>query len=324
MALIDTLTIRAVAGKGGDGVVRWLHVRGKEKGGPSGGDGGRGGDVIFRTVRDLGVLARYKGRKDFAAENGEPGGNDSMHGANGASITIDVPVGSFITNLSTGETFDLMEDNQEVIALKGGNGGFGNEHFKSSTNQNPYDFRPGANGQAAEFQIELKIIADAGFVGLPNAGKSSLLNALTAARAKIGDYPFTTLEPNLGVLFGYVLADIPGLIEGAAAGKGLGHEFLRHISRTKMLVHCVAADTPDPVAAYHTVRAELEAHGDGLAAKPELICITKIDAVPEARASEIQGLFAPLKRDVLLVTVLDDASIKHASDTLVQTLKKTV
>ncbi|MCL9972265.1 MAG: GTPase ObgE [Candidatus Pacebacteria bacterium] len=324
MALIDTLTIRAVAGKGGDGVVRWLHTRGKEKGGPSGGDGGRGGDVLFRTVRDLGVLARYKGRKDFGAEHGEPGGNDSMHGANGASIIIDVPVGSFITNLTTGETFDLMEDDQEVVALKGGNGGFGNEHFKSSTNQNPYDFRPGAQGQSAEFRIELKIIADAGFVGLPNAGKSSLLNALTAARAKIGDYPFTTLEPNLGVLFGYVLADIPGLIEGAAEGKGLGHEFLRHIARTKMLVHCIAADTPDPLLAYNTVRTELEAHGDGLGTKPELVCITKIDTVPDTRVTEIRSIFSALNRDVMAVTVLDDESIKKASDTLVQTLKKTV
>jgi GTP-binding protein len=324
MALVDTITIRAAAGRGGDGVIRWLHVKGMEKGGPSGGDGGRGGDFIFRAIRDLGVLARYKGQRDFKADHGEPGGSDSMHGANGADIIFDVPVGSFITRLGTDEMYELLNDGDEIVALRGGNGGYGNEHFKSSTNQNPFDSRPGQAGQEAEFRIELKIIADAGFIGLPNAGKSSLLNALTAAKAKIGDYPFTTLEPNLGVLYGHVLADIPGLIEGAAEGKGLGHEFLRHISRTKIVVHCVAADLDDPIAAYETVRAELIAHGDGLEHKPELLMLTKIDTVSEARVAEIQALFVGLGKKVCIVSVLDDALVKGASDTLVHFLSNEV
>ncbi|MEK7063623.1 MAG: GTPase ObgE, partial [Patescibacteria group bacterium] len=283
MALVDTITIRAESGRGGDGVVRWLHLKGKEKGGPSGGDGGRGGNVSFRAVRDLGILARYKGRAEFKASHGEPGGNTSMHGADGESLTIDVPIGSFITRESTGESFELLNDGEVVQVLEGGSGGLGNEHFKSSTNINPYDSRPGGAAEEDKFRIELKIIADAGIIGLPNAGKSSLLNALTAAHAKIGDYPFTTLEPNLGVLYGHVLADIPGLIEGAAEGKGLGHEFLRHISRTKVLIHCVAADSKDIEEAYQTVREELKAHDDALITKPELVFITKTDTISVAR-----------------------------------------
>lgn len=324
MALIDTMTIRVAAGRGGDGVVRWLHIKGKEKGGPMGGDGGRGGDVVFRVVRDLAILARYKGRSEFKAEHGEPGGNNDMHGANGANVVIDIPVGSFVTKKSTGETFEFLDDGEERIMLKGGNGGWGNTHFKSSTNQNPYDSRPGASGESDIFTIELKIIADAGIIGLPNAGKSSLLNALTAAKAKIGDYPFTTLEPNLGTLYGYVLADIPGLIEGAAEGKGLGDEFLRHISRTKILIHCVAGDLEDPESAYRTVREELKGHEGNLTEKPELIFITKTDTISPARLAEIIDAFKKEGREVRSVTVLDDASIKAANDALVQFIQKSV
>lgn len=324
MALVDRIKIRTAAGRGGDGVVRWLHSKGLEKGGPSGGDGGRGGNIQFRAVRDLGVLARYKGRSEFKADHGEPGGNNNMHGADAPAVTIDVPVGSTVTRTRTGESFDLLLDDEVVVVLKGGNGGYGNTHFKSSTNQNPFDSRPGQAGQTDEFRVELKIIADAGFVGLPNAGKSSLLNALTAAKAKIGDYPFTTLEPNLGVLFGYVLADIPGLIEGAAEGKGLGHEFLRHIARTKVLIHCLAADATDPFAIYRTVREELRAHDPALAHKPELLFITKIDTISDARFAEIVETFAAEGMAVQRVSVLDDSLIKKASDTIIQFIQKSV
>lgn len=322
MGLVDTITIHAAAGRGGDGVVRWLHLKGKEKGGPAGGDGGRGGDVIFRAVRDLAVLARYKGRSEFKAEPGEAGGNENMHGANGESIVIEVPVGSRITRLSTKESFELLNDNEEKVALNGGNGGYGNAHFKSSTNQNPYDSRTGAEGQRDGFKIELKIIADAGFVGLPNAGKSSLLNTLTAARSKVGSYAFTTLEPHLGVMYGYVLADIPGLIEGAHEGRGLGHGFLRHTARTRILIHCVAADLEDPMAAYRTVRQELVAHGDGLAEKPELIFITKTDTISASRLAEIEKLFSAEGLTTTPITILDDDLVKKASDTIVQFLQK--
>ncbi|MBU6310859.1 GTPase ObgE [Patescibacteria group bacterium] len=322
MALVDRITIHASAGRGGDGVVRWLHLKGKEKGGPAGGDGGKGGDVRFRAVRDLAILARYRGRGAFRAEPGEAGGNEDMHGANGESVTIDVPVGSVITRLGTGETFELIEDGAEQVALRGGRGGYGNAHFKSSTNQNPYEFRTGAAGEADAFRIELKIIADAGLIGLPNAGKSTLLNSLTAARAKVGAYAFTTLEPNLGVMYGYVLADIPGLIEGAHAGKGLGHGFLRHISRTRVLIHCVSAEEEDQLAAYKTVRSELEAYGQGLSQKPELVFITKTDTISASRLSEIQALFSQEGITTIPVTILDDASLKLASDSLVQFLTK--
>lgn len=324
MALVDTITLRCAAGRGGDGVVRWLHIKGKEKGGPSGGDGGRGGDIVFKAIRDLGVLARYKGRNDFKAEHGEPGGSQSMHGKNGENLIVEIPVGSLVTNTETGESFEFLNDEEEVSVLRGGNGGYGNEHFKSSTHQNPFDSRPGQSGQTGTFRIELRIIADAGLVGLPNAGKSSLLNALTAARSKIGDYPFTTLEPNLGVLYGYVVADIPGLIEGAAEGKGLGHAFLRHIARTKVLIHCVAGDLEDPQAAYATVRAELKAHDPELVTKPELIFITKTDTISASRYTEIAEGFAGSGVQVLPVSVLDDASVKQASDSIVQFLQKSV
>lgn len=324
MALIDTITIHAAAGRGGDGVVRWLHLKGKEKGGPAGGDGGDGGAVLFRAVRDLAVLARYKGRSEFKAEAGGAGGNDNMHGANGESIYIDVPVGSRITRLGTKEEFELLNEGDTHRALTGGRGGFGNAHYKSSTNQNPYESRLGTDGERDAFRIELKIIADAGLVGLPNAGKSSLLNSLTAARSKVGAYAFTTLEPHLGVMYGYVLADIPGLIEGASEGRGLGHGFLRHISRTRVLIHCVSAELEEPLTAYRAVRAELLAHGDGLSEKPELIFITKTDTISAARLAEIQKLFQNEKLRTIPVSILDDVLLKQASDTIIQFLKKTM
>lgn len=324
MSLVDTITIRATAGKGGDGVVRWLHLKGKEKGGPSGGDGGKGGNVFFHAVRDLGILVRYKGRTDFRAEHGEAGGGKDMHGADGASLTIDVPVGAFITRLGTGETFELLNDDETLCALSGGRGGFGNAHFKSSVNQNPYEATLGQPGEADDFTIELKIIADAGLIGLPNAGKSSLLNALTSARAKIGDYPFTTLEPNLGVLYGHILADIPGLIEGAAEGKGLGHDFLRHIERTKVLIHCVAGDSGDPYRDYLTVRTELELHQRALIEKPELIFITKIDTISASRYTEIESAFIHAGLSVQSVSVLDDALTKKASDSIIRFVQESV
>ena len=322
MALVDTITIHASAGRGGDGVVRWLHLKGKEKGGPSGGDGGTGGNVIFRAVRDLAILARYRGRGAFSAEAGEAGGNELMHGANGESISIEIPVGSVVTRLGTGEIFELIHDGEEYIALRGGRGGFGNAHFKSSTNQNPYEFRTGAPGEKDAFRIELKIIADAGLIGLPNAGKSTLLNSLTAARAKVGAYAFTTLEPNLGVMYGHVLADIPGLIEGAHEGRGLGHGFLRHISRTRVLIHCVSSEEADPIAAYTTIRKELAAYGQGLIEKPELVFITKTDTISASRLTEIQEAFATHGCKTIPVTILDDLSLKNASDALVQFIAK--
>ena len=242
MAFIDEMKFHAKAGRGGVGVVRWRHEHSKEWAGAAGGNGGRGGDVRVRAVRDLGILQRYRNIKAFDAQKGEDGMRDSKHGANGNDLVIDLPIGSIVTDHRTGHTFQLLEEGQNVRILKGGSGGLGNEHFKASTNTSPEESTNGYEGEEADFSVELELVADAGFIGLPNAGKSSLLNELTNADAKVGSYAFTTLEPNLGALYNFVLADIPGLIEGASEGKGLGHKFLRHVRRTKMLFHLVSLE----------------------------------------------------------------------------------
>ena len=225
MAFLDEITIHVAAGKGGDGVVRWRREKFISMGGPNGGDGGRGGHVTIRGVRSLRVLDQYKSKREFFAPNGVDGNSESLKGANGEELRIDFPIGSKVANLTTGQTWELTKEGQEITILKGGAGGYGNEHFKSSTNQAPKKATLGKPGEEADLHIEVSLIADVGLVGFPNAGKSSLLNALTNAQAKIGDYPFTTLDPNLGDLYGYIIADIPGLIEGASVGMGDGNIF---------------------------------------------------------------------------------------------------
>ncbi len=242
MAFIDEIEISVKAGRGGDGVVRWRHEKFKEFGGPSGGDGGHGGNVYVKAVRDVHLLHRYRTKKVFQAERGEAGGKNSLHGHDGKDLDILLPIGSVITNIETNKKISLRSESERILLLRGGAGGRGNESFKSSTNQTPYESTLGAPGSKGTFFIEIELIADIGLIGLPSAGKSSLLNALTSAHAKVGDYPFTTLEPNLGECFGYILCDIPGLIEGASRGVGLGHKFLRHIKRTKMLVHLISVE----------------------------------------------------------------------------------
>jgi GTPase len=316
MALVDEIIIRAKAGKGGNGVVRWLHEKGKEYGGPSGGDGGRGGDIIFKAVRDIAILAHYKGKNQFKAERGEDGKGKNMAGKNGADVVISIPVGSVVTRGGTGEVFELLEDGDTHTALKGGQGGYGNTNFKSSTNQNPEESTDGKEGEEDNFKVELKLIADAGFVGLPNAGKSSLLNALTKARAKVGDYAFTTLEPNLGVFYGYVLADIPGLIEGAHEGKGLGDSFLKHVSRTRVLIHCVPADSADLAKDYRTIRNELEEYDAELSRKPEIVFLTKADSVSSEEISAKIEMLKEMNEDVTAVSIIDDTLLKQAGERL--------
>jgi GTP-binding protein len=322
MAFIDELTILARAGKGGDGVVRWLHLKGKEFSGPSGGNGGNGGSIFIVGKRDLALLSRYRGEKKFQADNGNDGETLNMHGANGKDLFINIPVGSVVHNLETGEEFDITEEEKPVMLLKGGRGGAGNAVFKSSVNQSPTEFTPGLEGESAMLKIELRLIADAGLIGLPNAGKTSLLNALTGAGGKVAPYAFTTLDPNLGALYGKILADIPGVIEGASEGKGLGFKFLRHISRTKLLLHCISLESDDVLRDYETVRAELEKFEDGvLAKKPEIIVLTKSDTRTEAEIEKIVQTIARKNPEVTTVSVIDDASLKAFQDMLAEVLK---
>lgn len=322
MAFLDEITIHAQAGAGGDGVVRWRKDKFEPKGGPNGGDGGRGGDVIVRAIRSLRVLDQYRGKQLYKADDGEDGKTKSLKGADGDDLRIDFPVGATIKNLTTGETFELTKEGQEITILRGGVGGYGNEHFKSSTNQTPMESTPGKPGEEADFLIEVSLIADVGFVGFPNAGKSSLLNGLTNATAKIGDYPFTTIDPNLGDLYGFILADIPGLIEGASDGKGLGTKFLRHIAKTKVLVHLVSFENQNLMTAYETIRAELTAYGGGLAEKPEIILLSKTDTVDEATVAATVKKFAKLGKPVYTITLFDDASVKAFRDVLVKFLEQ--
>ncbi|MDR3546807.1 MAG: GTPase ObgE [Candidatus Pacebacteria bacterium] len=323
MAFVDEVTIYASAGHGGSGVVRWLHAKGKEKGGPSGGDGGRGGDIIIEGVRDLAVLSNYRYEKKFRADNGDSGDNNNKHGKDGKAVILKVPVGTIAKDTTRGTVIEILKAGQREVMFKGGPGGFGNAHFKSALNQNPMEATPGKMGQAGDIHITLKLIADAGFIGFPNAGKSSLLNALTRAQSKVGAYPFTTLEPYLGDLYGYLLADIPGLIEGASTGRGLGSKFLRHIERTRFIVHLVSAEQEDLVSAYTNIRKELDAFGSGLSDKKELVVLSKTDLLtPEQVGEAVKSLEKASGKEVLGVSILDDASIKRFSDRLIEILKK--
>ncbi len=321
MAFVDEIRIYAESGKGGDGVVRWLHTKTNARGGPSGGDGGRGGDAVLLGVRDYAALAHYRFEKKFCAEKGEDGKNNLKHGANGADILIRVPVGTVARVIDTGVEYEMTKEDERIVIFRGGMGGKGNARFKSSTNQNPFELTKGKDNKGGDIELSLKIIADAGLIGLPNSGKSSLLNALTQAKSIVGDYPFTTLEPHLGDFYRRILADIPGLIEGASSGKGLGIKFLKHIERTRILLHLVSASQDDPIASYREVRNEVELFGRGLPDKKEIIILSKIDLIsPEECETKKQLLIRETGREVLLVSIKDPVVLKEFSDRLTKLL----
>lgn len=319
---VDQIKIHMQAGDGGDGVVRWRQAAQEPKGGPAGGDGGDGGDVYVKAVRDVSLLERYAHKDEFRAEDGQDGGSENRTGADGEDLVVEVPVGSVIKYGKRQTGFELLEEGETRKVLSGGKGGFGNTHFKSSTNRAPKEQTDGKPGEEDDFLIELKLPVDAGFVGFPNAGKSSLVNALTNADSKVGQYEFTTTSPHLGDLYGYVLADIPGLIEGAAEGKGLGHEFLRHVTRVKMLVHCVSLEKDDPIAAYEQIRNELSEYDKSLTKKPEVVVLTKSDEVGNEELKARQSNFeASVDVPVYTTSVLDDESIKQFRDALIKKLR---
>lgn len=317
---IDELTLNIWAGKGGDGIVSWKHEKGVDHAGPGGGDGGRGGDVYLKGVHDIGRLSEYRFTKDFKAENGGSGLGNCMHGKSGQDMTIELPIGSVVTNIENGEFVEVLST-EPFLFLRGGYGGFGNFHFKGPKNTRPKESTLGKEGQGGHFFIELKLVVDLGLVGLPNAGKSSLLNSLTKAKAKVGNYEFTTLSPNLGDLYGFIIADIPGLIEGASQGKGLGHKFLRHVSRTKILLHCISCEHKSPKDAYDTVRNELGKHDLDLLRKTEVILFTKSDMVDGDKLKSNMEIFRKTHKHIFNVSIIDDKSIKELSDGLVKVLQ---
>jgi GTP-binding protein len=308
MKFLDEAKIHITAGAGGNGCVAFRREKFIEFGGPNGGDGGRGGDVWVEGVDGLNTLIDYRYQQHFKAQRGQHGMGQNRAGANGDDIVLKVPAGTEIWDEDGEELIaDISQVGQRLLLLKGGNGGFGNAHFKSSTNRAPRRANPGQEAEERWIRLRLKLIADAGLVGLPNAGKSTFLATVSAAKPKIADYPFTTLHPGLGVVRSgnreFVLADIPGLIEGAHEGAGLGDRFLGHVERCRVLLHLVDGTSEDPGQAYEVIRGELEAYGHGLAEKPEIVALSKADALDEeTRAERARQLEAAAGRKPLILS----------------------
>ncbi len=318
---VDYIKIYASSGKGGRGSSHLHREKYITKGGPDGGDGGRGGHIILRGNKDMWTLFHLKFKKHFRAEQGGDGSKSRSTGKDGMDIFIDVPLGTIIRDSETNEiVFEITENNEERVLLEGGMGGRGNWHFKSSTNQTPRYAQPGVEGTEGWYQIELKLLADVGLVGLPNAGKSTLLSVITAAKPKIADYAFTTLKPNLGIVEyrnykSFVVADIPGIIEGAAEGKGLGHRFLRHIERNSTLLFLIAADSDHIQKEYDILLNELKKHNPELLDKQRLLAISKSDMLDDELREEIKKEI-PTDIPFLFISSLAQTGLKELKDQL--------
>jgi len=327
MNFVDKVEIAITAGKGGNGKVSFRHEKFISRGGPDGGDGGHGGHVILIASRNQNTLVKFRYQKELRARDGDAGRAKRQHGKNGADLLVDVPVGTVVTKASGEVLADLTDDGQQAIIARGGKGGFGNAHFVSSTRQAPKFAEKGEPGEAFSAQLELKMIADVGLVGLPNAGKSTLLARISNARPEIADYPFTTLVPNLGVVdigdTSLLFADIPGLIEGASEGKGLGHEFLRHIERTAVVLHLIDAYQDDVVKAYKTVNAELKSHDKNLLNRPQIVVLNKVEGLDEEIVDDLMNkLHKVVPEGTPLLAISTQAGI--GLDNLVYTAKSAV
>lgn len=320
--LIDEATITVKAGNGGKGATTFKRNAQTAKGGPDGGNGGNGGDVYALGINDIMALMEFRYKKSVRGEDGVNGGKQNLYGRNGKELVVFFPIGTLITNLSTKETFEILDTTTKILLAKGGKGGRGNNEFKSATNQTPYYAEKGEQGEQKRFFLELKLIADVGLIGLPNSGKSSLLDALTNAHPKIGDYPFTTLEPNLGVMNGLIIADIPGLIEGASEGRGLGDKFLRHVEKTKVLIHCLDCQSKDLKKDYGTIRKELQEYKSDLTVKNELLVLTKSDLLDAKAIKSLLKIADKLNKNNLVVSIYDDKSLEKLQTNILELTQK--
>lgn len=316
--LVDDVIISVKAGDGGNGAATFHRTKREPRGGPDGGNGGNGGSVYFLGVNDITALSLFQYKKKLLADNGVAGRSKKLFGKNAEDLIIPVPLGTQVTDTDTNESFEVNDTTTKFFIAQGGVGGRGNDEFKSATNQSPTYAERGTQGQARNLHLVLKIIADVGLIGLPNAGKSSLLSVLTNANPKIADYPFTTLEPNLGVMGGLVVADIPGLIEGASAGKGLGISFLKHVQKTKVLLHCVDPTAEDTVLNYKTIRNELKTYDAELFAKPELLVITKDDLLDKKERVEAKKKLTKLNKNIVFASVIEDELLSDLKAKIVE------
>ena len=327
--LIDEAVITVKAGNGGNGAATFKRNAQTAKGGPDGGNGGNGGNVYVQGINDITALMEFRYKKNIRGEDGVNGAKQNLYGRNGKDLVVFFPVGTYITDLATKEVFEITNTTVKTLLARGGKGGRGNNEFKTATNQTPHYAEKGKPGEEKRLYLELKLIADIGLIGLPNSGKSSLLSVLTNAHPKIGDYPFTTLEPNLGVMSktlsgesngdGLIIADIPGLIEGASKGRGLGDKFLRHIEKTKILVHCIDSQSQDIENDYKTIRDELTQYNETLLNKKALLVLTKTDLLKNV--DEKLKLAQKINSGVLVISIYDEASIANLKAKILELAK---